>query len=80
MVTRPQYLEQVGSSSVFVHMDQRGWLMKSWCGREGMSLRSLTVKTDTGGRGQYMSLVQGGQIWAGWYGTLVALTAIGRSP
>jgi hypothetical protein len=45
--TRLQCSEQVGSSSVSVHMGHVDCLPRNLCDRDGMKLRSLRVMTDT---------------------------------
>ena len=47
MVTNPQFVEQVGNSSVFAHMGRVDCLQRNLCDRDGMNLRSLKVMTDT---------------------------------
>jgi hypothetical protein len=50
MATRGHCVAQVGRSSVSVRRDRLDCLTRSWRGREGMSLPSLTVMTDTGAK------------------------------
>ena len=49
MVTRPQFVGRVGSSSVSAHMGRVDCLLRNLCDRDGMKLRSPRVMTDTVG-------------------------------
>jgi hypothetical protein len=70
MATRGHCVAQAGSSSVAVHTDRLDCWTRSWSGRAGMSLPSLTVTTDTGGEVSRRRRFRVGH----------TLTVMGRSP